>query len=67
MESKSSSALPLLLVAGLVVVVGGAIFYFVMGANTKLTTPGATIAVNAILRARERRRSNSALAPLFPA
>jgi hypothetical protein len=50
MESKSSSALPLLLVAGLVLVVGGAIFFFVKGANNKLTTQGATVAVNAILK-----------------
>jgi ribosomal protein L11 len=38
-------------VAALVLVVGGAIVYFVKGANAKLTTPFATIAINQILKA----------------
>src|SRR5438105_339705 len=50
MEEKSSSVLPLLFVAALVLVVGGAIVYFVRGANAKLTPEVATIAVNTILR-----------------
>ncbi len=49
MEEKSSGVLPLLFVAALVLVVGGAIVYFVRGANAKLTTPAATTAINGIL------------------
>ena len=51
MESKSSSFLPLLLVAGLVLVVGGTIFYFVKGARDVLTVPVATTTVTSILNA----------------
>jgi|SRR5208283_547464 len=51
MESKSSSFLPLLLVAGLVLVVGAVIFYFVKGARDVLTLPVATTSINQILNA----------------
>ncbi|HKD83792.1 MAG TPA: hypothetical protein VKB58_03505 [Terriglobales bacterium] len=51
MEAKSSSFLPLLLVAGLVLVVGGTIFYFVKGARDVLTVPVATTSVTDILKA----------------
>ena len=51
MEAKSSSFLPLLLVAGLVLVVGGTIFYFVKGARDVLTVPTATTTVSSILKA----------------
>ncbi len=50
MEEKSSSVLPLMFVAGLILVVGGAIYFFVRGANAKLTTPVATTAINEILK-----------------
>ena len=49
MERKSSNFLPLVFILGLVVVVGGAIFYFVKGARDVLTVPVATTAVNQIL------------------
>jgi hypothetical protein len=51
MEEKSSSFLPLLFIAALVLVVGGAIVYFVRGANAKLTPEVATTTVNTILKA----------------
>src|SRR5271166_5322449 len=51
MESKSSSFLPMVLILGLVVVVGGAIFYFVKGARDVLTVPVATNTVSQILKA----------------
>lgn len=51
MEAKSSSFLPLLLVAGLVLVVGGTIYYFVKGARDVLTAPVATTSVTSILKA----------------
>jgi hypothetical protein len=51
MEAKSSSFLPLLLVAGLVLVVGGTIFYFVKGARDVLTAPVATTTVTNLLKA----------------
>ena len=51
MESKSSSFLPLLLVAGLVFVVGAVVFYFVKGARDVLTVPVATTSINQILAA----------------
>ena len=50
MEKKSSSVLPLLLVAALVFVVGGTIYYYVKGANDVLTKPAATASVNSILK-----------------
>jgi hypothetical protein len=49
MEKKSSNFLPLLLILGLIVVVGGTIFYFVKGARDVLTTPVATTAITRIL------------------
>ena len=51
MEKRSHNFLPLLLVAGLVFVVGGTIFYFVKGARDVLTVPGATTSINSILKA----------------
>jgi len=51
MEKKSSNLFPLLLIAGLVVVVGGTIYYFVKGAKDVLTVPAATTAVSQILSA----------------
>ncbi len=49
MESKSSNFLPVLLIFGLLVVVGGTIFYLVKGARDVLTTPVATTTVEQIL------------------
>jgi len=51
MENKSSGFLPLVFIFGLVLVVGGAIFYFVKGARDVLTVPVATTAINKILDA----------------
>jgi hypothetical protein len=51
MENRSHNFLPLLLIAGLVLVVGGTIFYFVKGARDVLTVPVATTTVNSILKA----------------
>ena len=51
MEKKSSNFLPLVFILGLVVVVGGAIFYFVKGARDVLTVPVATNTVSQILKA----------------
>ncbi len=51
MEKRSSNFLPMVFILGLVVVVGGAIFYFVKGARDVLTVPLATTAVNHILQA----------------
>ncbi len=50
MEERSSSVLPLLFVTALVLVVGGAIVYFVKGANAKLTPAVASTAINQILK-----------------
>ncbi len=50
MENRSHNFLPMLLVAGLVLVVGGTIFYFVKGARDVLTVPVATTTVNRILK-----------------
>ncbi|HUI84492.1 MAG TPA: hypothetical protein VL240_09720, partial [Candidatus Binatia bacterium] len=49
-EKKTSNLFPLLLIFGLVVVVGGTIYYFVKGARNVLTTPVATATVSQILR-----------------
>lgn len=49
MERRSSSFLPLLLIFGLIVVVGGTIYYLVKGARDVLTTPVATATVEQIL------------------
>ncbi len=51
MEGKSSGFLPLLFIAGLIVAVGGTIFYFVKGARDVLTVPLATSTVTRILNA----------------
>jgi len=51
MENKSSNFLPLVFIFGLVIVVGGAIFYFVKGARDVLTVPVATTTINKILGA----------------
>jgi hypothetical protein len=51
MERKTSNFLPAVLILGLVIVVGGTIFYFVKGARDVLTVPVATTAVNQILQA----------------
>ncbi len=50
MEKKSSNFFPLLLIAGLVIVVGGTIYYFVKGAKDVLTTPAATASINQVLK-----------------
>jgi hypothetical protein len=51
MEKKGSNFLPMVFILGLVVVVGGAIFYFVKGARDVLTVPVATTAINQVLQA----------------
>jgi len=51
MEKKSSNFFPLLLIAGLVIVVGGTIYYFVKGAKDVLSTPVATVTITQILNA----------------
>lgn len=51
MERKSSNFVPLLFIVGLVVVVGGTIYYFVKGAQDVLTTPVATAAIGQVLTA----------------
>ncbi len=49
MEGKSSGFIPLVLIAGLILVVGGTIFYFVKGARDVLTVPLASSTVTRIL------------------
>src|SRR5579864_289803 len=51
MEGKSSNFFPIVLIAGLVIVVGGAIYYFVKGARDVLTVPLATTSLNQVLKA----------------
>lgn len=51
MEEKSGNFMPLVLILGLVIVVGGTIFYFVKGAREVLSVPVATTAVNQIMAA----------------
>ena len=51
MEKKSSSFVPILFIAALLVVVGGTIYYFVKGAQDVLTTPVATTSLLQILNA----------------
>ena len=51
MERKSGNFMPLVLILGLVIVVGGTIFYFVKGARDVLTVPVATTSINSILNA----------------
>jgi hypothetical protein len=50
MERKSSNFLPLVFILGLVVAVGGGIFYFVKSTGDVLTVPVATNAVSQILK-----------------
>jgi hypothetical protein len=49
MEGKGSNFVPLLFIAGLVIVVGGTIYYFIKGAKDVLTVPVATASVSQIL------------------
>ena len=49
MEGKGLNLFPVILILGLVVVVGGTIFYFVKGARDVLTVPVATTTVNKII------------------
>ncbi|HUK42805.1 MAG TPA: hypothetical protein VLW48_00025 [Candidatus Bathyarchaeia archaeon] len=51
MEKKSSNFFPLLLIAGLIFVVGGTIYYFVKGAQDVLTAPVATATISQVLNA----------------
>lgn len=51
MEKSSSNFFPLVLILGLIIVVGGTIYYFFKVANDVLTTPVATTAVQQILKA----------------
>ena len=51
MEKKSLNLFPIILILGLVVVVGGTIFYFVKSAREVLTVPVATTAISDILKA----------------
>ena len=46
---KESSFFPIVLIAGLILIVGGSIFYFVKGARDVLTVPVATTAINQVL------------------
>jgi hypothetical protein len=50
MEKSSSNFFPLVLIFGLIIVVGGTIYYFVKGARDVLTTPAATASVQQILK-----------------
>jgi hypothetical protein len=50
MERSSSNFFPLVLIFGLIVVVGGTIYYFVKGARDVLTTPVATTSVTQIIK-----------------
>jgi hypothetical protein len=49
MQGKHAGIMPLLLIAGLILVVGGTIFYFVKGARDVLTVPVATSTVTRLL------------------
>jgi hypothetical protein len=51
MEGKNSGFMPIVLIAALILVVGGTIFYFVKGARDVLTVPVATSTVTNILDA----------------
>lgn len=51
MEKKSSNFFPLVFIAGLILVVGGTIYYFVKGAKDVLTAPVATATVTQVLNA----------------
>ncbi len=47
---KQTNFFPILFIAGLVLVVGGTIYYFVKGARDVLTVPAATTTINQILK-----------------
>lgn len=49
MEGKNSGFMPLIFIVGLILVVGGTIFYFVKGARDVLTVPVATSTVTGLL------------------
>ncbi len=49
MEGKDSGFMPILLIAGLILAVGGTIFYFVKGARDVLTVPVASSTMTKIL------------------
>ena len=51
MERKSSNLGPFIMIAALVAVVGGTIFYFFKTAQEKLSVPAATASINNILNA----------------
>ncbi len=51
MEGKNSGFMPLIFIAGLILVVGGTIYYFVKGARDVLTVPVATTSITKILNA----------------
>ena len=51
MEKRQSGAVPLLLIAALIVVLVGATVYYLMESRRVLTSPEATTVVNAVLRA----------------
>jgi len=51
MEKKSSNFVPLIFIVGLIVVVGGTIYYFVKGAKEVLSVPVATTSINQTLKA----------------
>ena len=51
MEKKSATWVPMIFILGLVIVVGGAIFYFVKGTRDVLTVPVGTNAISDILKA----------------
>jgi hypothetical protein len=51
MEGKNSGFMPLIFIAGLILVVGGTIYYFVKGARDVLTVPVATTSISQILHA----------------
>src|SRR3954453_22676507 len=50
MGKKSSNFLPMLFITGLLIVVGGTVYYFVKGANNVLTVPAATSSITEILK-----------------
>lgn len=51
MERKSSNFVPMLFILGLLIVVGGTVYYFVKSAKDKLTVPVATSSISQILKA----------------
>jgi len=51
MEGRSSGFMPMIFIFGLVLVVGGAIFYFIKGARDVLSVPTATATITKLLDA----------------